>query len=559
MEPLGVILNRMDTQIKFNRHQDKTFNLKRINIFLGANGTGKSKTLQELKGRAHELYPKHNLIYVEGGRTIYLPDTLENNSPMGRNQTIAGLEEIRRNQKKETLASRITNGLQLLDKKGQEIKESHSDKVDEWEKKGRQGMTPIREDPPLNRLFNLFSEVFPTIELSLDSKTKKINCSKNGSAHYSFSSLSDGEKQVLSILLDIAILAEPDSLILVDEPELNLNPSLACRVWDTIENDLPQSIFIYTTHDVGFTMRSNVEKVFVLSNENENISEIENIGQINQNDLRALLGSIPAILSTNSALITEGRPDSFDSIFYRWILGTTNVEIVPMGGGSDVVAVSNRTGVWKAIAPTVKLKGIIDRDFKSEESLSNLASGSTVILEFHEAESYLCMPSIVATMSEKMGLVAKKPTIGEIETIIIKDFAANLLQIVAKRVFDRTTIKLSVSIHKNILQNITTEQELEKKIVEEAKTQTEYAQEHLGEEKIKSFFSEEIQLCRKALTTADIKGILALTPGKSLISKLVTLTGAKNVSDYARACAKHLNIEELLELKGLKQKLLTRD
>lgn len=535
------------------------FNFKRINIFLGANGTGKSKTLQELKNRAHEFYPNHNLIYVEGGRTIHLPDTLDINAHIGNNQTIAALEETRRIQKKETLANRITNGLQLLEKKGQEIKESHSDKVDEWEKNGKIGMTPIREDPPLNRLFNLFSEVFPTIELSVDSKTKKINCSKNSSEYYSFSSLSDGEKQVLSILLDIAILAEPDSLILVDEPELNLNPSLACRVWDTIENDLPKSIFIYTTHDVGFTMRSNVEKVFVLSNESENISEIENIGQINQNDLRALLGSIPAILSTNSALITEGRPDSFDSIFYRWILGTTNVEIVPMGGSSDVIAVSNRTGVWNAIAPTVTLKGIIDRDFKSEESLDNLASVSTVILEFHEAESYLCMPTIVSTMSEKMGLVASKPTKDEIETIIKKEFEENLLQIVAKRVFDRTTIKLSVSIHKNILQNITTEQELEKKIVEEAKTQTDYAQEHLSEEKIKSFFTEEIELCRKALTTNDIKSILALTPGKSLISKLVTLTGARNISDYARACAKHLNIEDFLELKGLKQKLLTQN
>lgn len=546
----------MTTTITFNRHPDKPFTFKSVNILLGANGTGKSKTLQELRDRASQFYPGRTIVYVEGGRTIRLTDSLEvNRNNFETYKTLEKAEIAHKNKRTTTLSDRVIDGLMLLDRKGQEIKDTHSDKVDEWQKKGQQGQAPVREEPPLNKLFNLFSEIFPAITLTLNSQTKKLLCSKNGSQPYSPTLLSDGEKQVLSILADIAILADPNSLILVDEPELNLNPSLASRVWETIENDLPESIFIYTTHDVGFSMRSNVEKVFVLSNQNENISEIKNIGQINPNDLRSLLGSIPAILSTNSALITEGKPNSFDSIFYRWILGTSSIETVPMGGGSDVVAVSNRTGVWEAIATSVSIKGIIDRDYKSDETLNNFSSATTVVLKFHEAESYICLPEIVKKVSETIGLIETPLIIETIEKVIRDEFEQNILKISAQRVFDRTTIKLSVSIQKKVLSEIKNEQELEEKLLEESKNQTEFAEEHLSEEKIKEFLSAELQVCKKALIDNDIKTMLKLNPGKSLVAKLSSLTGARNISDYARACAKHVPVETIIELNELKAKI----
>jgi hypothetical protein len=70
------------------------------------------------------------------------------------------------------------------------------------------------------------------------------------------------------------------------------------------------------------------------------------------------------------------------------------------------------------------------------------------------------LPLIVKTIAEKMGLVPTTPSIEEIEEIIKGELEANMLQIVARRVFDRTTIKLSISIQKNVLSNIQNEQEL---------------------------------------------------------------------------------------------------
>jgi energy-coupling factor transporter ATP-binding protein EcfA2 len=543
---------KMEANIEFQRSPKQTFVFQRINILLGANGTGKSKTLEELKTNATKFYPGRPLIYVEGGRTIRLRNELTDRSLSNEFNTLERTETAHKNKLHNSLSARVMDALMLLEQKGQEIRGSHSDQVELWIRSGKEGNIPARPEPPLDKLFSLFTEIFPAITLAFDPRNKTLTCSKNGGSPYPLNKLSDGEKQVLSILADIALLAASDSLILVDEPELNLNPSLASRLWETIENDLTNCIFIYATHDVGFSMRSNVERVFVLSNQNENISEIKNIREINPDDLRSLLGSIPAILSTNSALITEGKVNSFDSIFYRWLLGISTVEIVPMGGGADVLAVSNRQGVWEAIAPSVSIKGIIDRDYKSEDTLSKLATANTIVLDFHEAESYLCIPKIVKTVADTIGLTEKLPTIEQIKKIIREDFEEDILQIAAQRVFDKTATRLAVAIQKKDLQRMQSEKELEEKLIEEAKRQTEFAGKHLSEEKVKGFLAQEMLACKKAIEDNNINEMLRLTQGKRLISKLFTLTGARSISDYARACAKHIKVDEIPGLKKLR-------
>ena len=50
--------------------------LCRINVFLGANGAGKSSLLNEIKAQVGQLYPGKKAIYVEGGRAITLKDSL---------------------------------------------------------------------------------------------------------------------------------------------------------------------------------------------------------------------------------------------------------------------------------------------------------------------------------------------------------------------------------------------------------------------------------------------------------------------------------------------------
>ena len=111
------------TVVKFNRLPNISFTFERVNILLGANGTGKSKTLKELKESAGNFFPDRSVIYVEGGRTIKLVNTLELNRNNFQNyNTLERAKTTYTQKRKNTLSERVIDALMLLDREGQEIK-----------------------------------------------------------------------------------------------------------------------------------------------------------------------------------------------------------------------------------------------------------------------------------------------------------------------------------------------------------------------------------------------------------------------------------------------------
>ena len=158
-----------------------------------------------------------------------------------------------------------------------------------------------------------------------------MRCRKNNN-EYGPTGLSDGEKQVFSILVDIIELTDSNSILFVDEPELNLNPGLANRLWSSIEALLPDAVFIYATHSVSFAMRETVEHLIVMSNRDDNIQEITDLGALSHNDQQELLGNIPGLLAQGSTLVVEGHDESFDSIFYHWLLEGIDFSPTAVGG-----------------------------------------------------------------------------------------------------------------------------------------------------------------------------------------------------------------------------------
>ena len=474
---------------------NKTLNFQRINVILGANGTGKSKLLQELRDNALSafLIDKKQLIYVEGGRTMHIDSNLKLNSQNFINyQTVDIAENTRTSKLNSGLAERMRDTLILLDIKGQQFKSIHSDLVNEWIKNGSIGSCPVRKDPPLKLLIELFQEIFPKIKIEFLEGAKVIKCTKNNSSQYHLDTLSDGEKQVFALLADILLLSEKNSVIIVDEPELNLNPKLACKIWDIIENELTDSVFIYATHSVSFSLRGNINKIFVLSSENENISEIKGLGELNETDLQELLGMIPTILSSSKILFSEGKDSSFDSLFYRWLTDFRNdFEVVPVGCSNDVKAITSRIGIWKEIAQNIRLKGIIDRDFKSGQEINDYYNENLTVLEFHEAESYLCFPLLVEQIAQKLNLVDPLPTAADINNIIFKQLEIHKLKIVAQILSRKATVQSSISIDRNSLNKVSSFEELELKLIEKSKEQLEVVQAKIGEEKIRELIVAE--------------------------------------------------------------------
>lgn len=540
-------------KLKTAKFPDTELALGKVTVFLGANGTGKSMLMKDFKNNGDGYFSGRDIVYVEGGRTISIPSTvaLDRNN-YNSHKTVEQSRLTHSGMRKGTLAKRVTEALILLDKEGDELGIKHSDAVSKWQENGSVGECPKRPRPPLDLLFDQFHTIFPSIKLGFQAGSKNFFCKKNGGPEYSPNELSDGEKQVLSILADIAHTADINSLIIVDEPELNLNAGLACRLWETIEAELEGAIFIYATHDIGFATRPNVDGLYALGKEEDYIAEIGDISEIDEKELPSLLGNIPAILSYSSVLIVEGKDDSFDFPFYSWILTETETGIVPVESSNDVKAITKRASVWDKIALGIKLRGVIDRDYKSDANINNLTGDVCMPLRYHEAESYFCHPDLVHVLSSKLGISELSKS--DVKNIILDEFSKSILEIATKRVETQTNIRLCVSIEKQVLARIDNKAKIEEVFCKKAEIEMEKAS-MIGPDKIKKILKKEFALCEKALSDEDIEKILELMPSKQLLEIIASKIGIKNKLDFLKAVKKHLRVSEFPHLLDLTNQL----
>ena len=125
--------------------------------------------------------------------------------------------------------------------------------------------------------------------------------------------MSDGEKVVLYYIAHV-LQAPQDGFIIVDEPEMYLHKTLLSKLWDILETEREDCIFIYLTHDLEFaTSRNTAKKVWIKSFNHPDEWEIEDIptNELPEALLLKLLGSRKRIL------FCESESDKMDEKIYK--------------------------------------------------------------------------------------------------------------------------------------------------------------------------------------------------------------------------------------------------
>lgn len=554
----------MSKQYKITIHTVETLNrpfeadFGRLNILLGSNGTGKSKILRSLAKNYKMFDLCSEVIYVEGGRALSVPSSFANNKMHQSLATLDHASESHQKKKAEKLSSRILDAIIALDKKGEAEYRYHSNAVHKWQSAdSKEGAGPVRKELPLQKLSDIFKSIFPEINVFFNEDSKSISCIKNDSISYSPNDLSDGEKQVFCLIADILLLGNEKSLIIVDEPELNLNPSLAINLWNLIENELPNAIFIYATHSIAFALRDNIDSLITLSHTDSKLISNKDFSEINQGDLKYFLGAIPAILAKSKAIVVEGEKKSLDSIFYKWLINSPDVAIENVGSCNNVLASVKRDGVWKTLGESQKIAGIIDRDYKLDDLLNGLEESNVLAFPFHEIESIFLIPKIVALLSERLGTLDEPINEEIVKKIIIEEWEQEYIKVAAKRTTQHLEKNFTPSLTRVQLSDAKDEtQKLKMAIIESYQNEivklTEFAHT------IEGTFEKILAQCKQALDTKDIDMILKLMPGKLIHTKIVTLLGLKSSEHLARAVTKFIKVEEIPELISFKIKLMEK-
>lgn len=513
-----------------------------ITVLLGANGAGKSSALQEAKANVAKICPGKKVLYVEGGRAITLQHTLQLNAKnVSQYQDYSQAKKTYESKRQSRLSDRVYDALMMLERKELAVKAEHSDAVQAWHSSGQAGSCPTRESAPLEKLFQQFHEIFPRLEIRYNAVAKTIRAKKGAAAEYSITSLSDGEKQVFSILADFVELGDEFGFIVVDEPELNLHPELAERVWGLVESEYPEKVFLYATHSLGFAMRKQVQRVIVISDTPENSIALDSPMEFSSIELHEFLGSIPGIIAANRVVVTEGEEKSFDSIFYRWILGDDQIEVMPAGGCEQVLNVCRRSGIWSRIGAKIALAGVVDRDFRTDEE------GEAVVLHFREAESFLAIPALAVAADAHLAITSTRITSAAVVDAVMLNLNAERNLICANVVAARCGIRLGVSVEKSVLKGCGDTEDLLRKLKESSQEELAKAAIALGDEAIEGIIGETTKELDRIVREQDWSGALRLVDGKKIAHAVARMVGVRSAIDLMRSIAANIEVQSIPE------------
>lgn len=274
------------------------------------------------------------------------------------------------------------------------------------------------ERPPLpktalDKLKVIWDEVFPQRKIEQEDAAFYAY-SQSKTDRYSATQMSDGERSVLYLAAQVLCVPN-DKIIIMDEPEVHLHPSLMTRLWTSLEQSRPDCLFIYITHDVNFASTHRSSDIIWVKNFDGTKWELETLpdSDLPKELLIELLGN------RKEVLFAEGTEGSYDKRIYSALF--PDCYVVPSGGCEQVinnVKAYNRTSSLHAI----KARGIIDRDFKTEQQLNALKEKGIFHLKVAEVENLFLTKEAVQILSQRFGADADK-TFSSIKTYVSERFS----------------------------------------------------------------------------------------------------------------------------------------
>lgn len=238
----------------------------------------------------------------------------------------------------------------------------------------------------LDRTIKIWNFLIEHRTLQCDDSNNLVLTGEGVNGSYPAFQMSDGERIIL-YLVGRVLLAPEKALIIIDEPEMYLHKTIVDKLWNKLELERQDCVFLYLTHDLQFAASRNGQKAWIRSFEYPSKWTIDNIdeNEIPEELLFKLLGSRKKIL------FCEGKRNSLDSKIFELLF--EDYTITPVETCKDVI---NFTKAFNKIPNTVaKAYGIIDRDFHSEEQLDKLKQQNVFSYEVAEIENLFLLPDVI--------------------------------------------------------------------------------------------------------------------------------------------------------------------
>lgn len=361
-------------------------------VFVGANGTGKSALSHWLHTKVPEDVPlvrllAHRRLWLSSSGPETTPSTFATNSSIlareDRKPT-SRYKDTRANERSAGILFRLMSAENERNSRVAQLAETNS----------------LREKPepsPLGRISFLLQAVGLNLTFQVG-RSMSFDVDRDGH-QYPIEQMSDGEKAGFLLAAEV-VLADANSVFILDEPERHLHPSISRRLIRQLITERPDCGFVLFTHDLDLAEKLRYESarsIIVRS-----VTWIES--NVSGWDLVELPAQAPmpeearyAVLGgRDRILFVEGTAASLDSSLYEHLFPGWSIQ----SGGScreiiQMVSSFQRVPELHRISGS----GIVDGDARTHAEAEKLEKQGVLALPVNEVESLYFLTEVIQTMA----------------------------------------------------------------------------------------------------------------------------------------------------------------
>jgi energy-coupling factor transporter ATP-binding protein EcfA2 len=277
---------------------------------------------------------------------------------------------------------------------------------------------PVPESPS-DIIVKIWGDVMQHCEIQFDDG--KVSVRRNGQDYHA-QKMSDGERVAL-YLMGQCLCAPPNSIIIIDEPEIHLHKSLMARLWDKLEEFCSDKLLVFITHDLDFaSSRSGAKKLWIKEYGLRDAhpfwiwEEIPEIEEIPENLAIEILGN------RKNIIFVEGDKGSLDLAIYQSVF--PKYHLIPRGGSPKVIE-STKAMRHNGGLHHLKAFGIVDSDYRTEAEIQALEEAGIYTINVAEVENLFCIEPIIRIIAANL-VKDENNVLNQVTTYIIEALKAEL-------------------------------------------------------------------------------------------------------------------------------------